>query len=466
MNIDPYHFDIYSTYKLIKNDSPKLISLHSFNLHLLNSYYESYLKALQNNTNITECIIRTTSAITPLELIELSFACKNMEYLQIWYDLLDSHITISTFIEKLSTAQNLVYLSICETKITQHLLDSLFFNKTIRKLHFRSNNFTDSDMSNIGYLLKINTVLEQFKMSCNDISIIGAKYLSNGLNTNINKYSRIKKLSFIKCFNEQEAFDYIIDVIKINKNLVTLDVAYNKFNMDITKLLKAININKTIMSLDISSNYSTIEDLIYLGRYSNFEKIYMRALRSDVTYFVESLLNQLNTTFNLNLVKLDISSNKFTLDTATKLGILLKKQTNITHLDMNNCVISSLMAKHIIKPISNIYNNTNLQHLSMSDNKSYNKSNKTKPQPLENNKYIINMIKNNKSITSLNLNCVIIPSSYKIGVELFDAFELYNGSIVKFEYSRCSGLNDEIITKCINRNCHNMICRNMRLVEL
>lgn len=301
----------------------------------------------------------------------------------------------------------------CEIQASsiQILKSILATNSRLKDLNISKNDITDNDLSNlIDGLIESNCSLLVLDVSWNLFGIAGGIVLGNylsekrsliDLNLSGNKLGNdgldkiifhmknidsIEKLGFSTCSLGPEFSDTLFEFISQSTSLKVISISSNKFSStSITKFwtciaactsildIKASNINfkdeglanilnhenfgASIISLDLSSNKIGNKDLLVLTsiipNLVNLKSLSL--LKNDFSSSGASIFFKILSTSKCRLEHLNMSHNLIELEGSISLAALLKGNSTIKELLLNNCRIGSEGAIFISRALSKNY---------------------------------------------------------------------------------------------------------------
>ena len=282
--------------------------------------------------------------------ISTSCAPDNIED-DVWsFDEYDTDHLIMCLSECLKEDDALQELNLSYNKITNEgakmIGEAIKVNKTLQKLYINNNSIFDDGAAAISDGLKHNISLQELNMSCNKI---GAKMIVEAIKVN----KTLQKLHIRSNSISDDGAAAISDGLKHNISLKELDMSYNKITNEGAKMIgEAIKVNKTLQKLYISLNSISDDGAAAIsdGLKHNISLQELNMSSNEITNEGANMMGEA-IKVNKTLQKLYISYNSISDDGAAAISDGLKHNISLQELNMSRNKITNEGAKLIAEAI-------------------------------------------------------------------------------------------------------------------
>jgi hypothetical protein len=218
--------------KLLAANRIHQLQMKNFGIPAHRSSFEPILKALEENTSLTDLIFSGFDSRKQQTLSDEDL------------ELLGKVLRINQKITKLDINGN--NLNSCHMS---KIFESLNHNKSLTQLDFWKNNLNSDIGPSLGVLLQVNESLTELDLSSSQLNDDTCQIIGPALKHN-------KSLTFLNLFNNfitSEGCKYLAEGIKCNKTLIRLDLKECKLDDKGCKYFgEAIKTNPCLLRLDIS----------------------------------------------------------------------------------------------------------------------------------------------------------------------------------------------------------------------
>jgi len=213
-------------------------------------------------------------------------------------------------------------------RISQYIKE---FKSNLKEIHLQSNLIGINGSESIAEMIKDNLKLKVLNITDNPLQSQGIINICNAITNSKNAISELL-INSTKC--NDYCIEYIVKMLKFNKNLKILTLTENKFtNKGVDRILSTLRTNNTLLQMSIGNkfiNYTAFENL---DDYLSFNKslISLEIKSSKITDHIIRKLSKI-LLINKTLSYINLVDNLITRDGLISLGQYLNKNKSVKQI--------------------------------------------------------------------------------------------------------------------------------------